>query len=122
MIGAIRERAERAEREVHALAVAARDPRTPWHAKALAVGLVAYVASPVDPLPDFLPVVGFLDELIVVPVGVVVVRRLLPADVLTDARERVDESANVGRARWVVAGLALALWVLAAWWLLANVA
>ncbi|MFC7044424.1 YkvA family protein [Halobacteriaceae archaeon GCM10025711] len=108
-----RERAERLEAEVYALSLAARDARTPWYAKAVLLLVVAYAVSPVDPIPDFLPVVGYLDELVVVPLGAAVAVRLVPDDVLAACRERADEDAVAGRVRWVGAALVLLGWLLA---------
>ena len=78
--------AQRLEREVYALYLACRDPRTPWHAKALAAGVVAYAFSPIDLIPDFIPVLGYLDELVLLPLGVLLVRRMIPEAVMTDCR------------------------------------
>jgi uncharacterized membrane protein YkvA (DUF1232 family) len=76
---------------VHAVYLAARDPRTPWYAKALALAVAGYALSPIDLIPDFIPVVGQLDDLIPVPLGIVAVVRLIPRDVLAEHRRRVEE-------------------------------
>jgi len=68
------------------LALAARDPRTPWYAKALAVAIVAYVLSPIDLIPDFIPVIGWLDDLVLVPLGLLLVIRLIPKPLLQEFR------------------------------------
>lgn len=106
-----RERAAALEGECYALALALRDERTPRSAK-LVIGLtVAYAASPIDPIPDFVPVVGYLDELVVLPVGVALARRRVPEAVMVDCRDRAAEDFDVGRARWLVAGVVVCLWV-----------
>ena len=64
------------KRDVHALYLAARDPRTPWYAKALALGIAAYALSPIDLIPDFIPVVGYLDEIILLPLAIMLAVRL----------------------------------------------
>ena len=102
------------EREVYALYLACRDPRTPWPAKALAAGIVAYAFSPIDLIPDFIPVLGYLDELVLLPLGVLLVRRLIPEPVMADCRERAREAFRQGRpvSRWgaaIVVGVWLAL-------------
>ena len=66
------------KRDVHAVYLASRDPRTPWYAKALAIGVAAYALSPIDLIPDFIPVLGQLDELIILPLGIWLVVRLIP--------------------------------------------
>jgi uncharacterized membrane protein YkvA (DUF1232 family) len=72
------------------LYLACRDSRVPWYAKALAASLVAYGLSPIDLIPDFIPVLGYLDELVVIPLGVLVVRRWIPDVVLRDCRARAE--------------------------------
>src|ERR1700748_1995011 len=74
------------KRDVHALYLAGRDPRVPWYAKALAVVIAGYALSPLDLIPDFIPVVGYLDDLILVPLGILVVIRLIPADIMAEHR------------------------------------
>ena len=82
---------------MYALYLACRDPRTPWPAKALAAGIVAYAFSPIDLIPDFIPVLGYLDELVLLPLGVLLVRRLIPEPVMADCRERAREAFRQGR-------------------------
>lgn len=98
---------------------AARDPRTPWLARLLALGVAAYALSPIDLIPDFIPVLGYLDDLLIVPLGVTLVLRLVPADVLATsharAGEAVDRPASRGMAVFIVAIWALALGA-CAWW------
>ena len=84
--------------EVFALYLACRDPRVPWYAKALAAGVVAYAFSPIDLIPDFIPVVGYLDELVLVPLGVLAVRAMIPAPVLAECRERAETALEKGKA------------------------
>lgn len=107
----IRTRLRELRRDVHALSLAARDERTPRAAKALIVLLAAYVASPIDPIPDVIPVVGYLDELVLVPLGVALALRLVPDAVMADCRERADDAVDAGAARWLVAGLTVLAWV-----------
>ena len=85
------------KREVFALYLACRDPRVPWYAKVLAAGVVAYAFSPIDLIPDFIPVVGYLDELVLVPLGVLAVRAMIPAAVLAECRERAETALEPGK-------------------------
>lgn len=94
-----RERAEELETGMYALYLAYRDPRTPVAARAAIVLLVAYAVSPIDPIPDFLPGIGYLDELIVLPPGAVLALRLVPDGVMAECRDRADEEIDVGKAR-----------------------
>ena len=73
-------------RDVHALYLASRDPRVPWYAKALAVAVAGYALSPIDLIPDFIPVLGYLDDLIIVPLGILLVVRLIPPQVMAEHR------------------------------------
>ena len=92
------------ERDLHALWLAVRDPRSPWYARALAMALAAYALSPIDLIPDVVPVLGYLDDAILLPLGILVVIRLIPPAVLEDCRARAAEVAHrpVGRAAAVV--------------------
>jgi uncharacterized membrane protein YkvA (DUF1232 family) len=100
------------KRDVVALWLAARDPRVPWYAKAVAGMVAAYALSPIDLIPDFIPVIGYLDDLIVVPLGIVLAVRLVPADLMeefrTEATRRVRPASPTGLA------FVVAVWLLAA--------
>jgi uncharacterized membrane protein YkvA (DUF1232 family) len=112
-------------RDAVALYLAARDPQTPWYAKALAAMVVAYALSPIDLIPDFIPVLGYLDDLLIVPAALWVVLRLIPAEVMADCRARAETIADrpVSRAGALVV---VGLWVVAAvvlgWLIWARVA
>lgn len=100
-------------REVTAVYLAARDPRTPWYAKLLAVGIVAYALSPLDLIPDPIPVLGYLDDLVLLPLAIVLVLRLIPKEALAEARSRAANTTLIsGPAAWLGAGLVILLWVL----------
>jgi uncharacterized membrane protein YkvA (DUF1232 family) len=99
---------------------AARDPRTPWITRLLALGVAAYALSPIDLIPDFIPVLGYLDDLVIVPLGVMLVLRFVPAEVLASARAKasdmVDKPTSPAMAMaivviWVIAIGALGLWM-----------
>jgi uncharacterized membrane protein YkvA (DUF1232 family) len=119
-MGALRAWAQALKRETLALYYAARDPRTPWFAK-LVVGLiVAYLISPVDLIPDFIPVIGYLDDLLLAPLGIWLALRLVPPEVLAEARARAARTLERPRsvaAAVVIAAIWIALAALAAWWL-----
>ena len=83
-----RQRAREVRRDVVALYLACRDPRVPWYAKAFAALLVAYALSPIDLIPDFIPVLGYLDELFLLPLGIMAAVKMMPASVLAEHRER----------------------------------
>ncbi len=105
--------------DVAALWLAARDQRTPWHAKALAAAVAAYALSPIDLIPDFIPVLGYLDDLVIVPLGILLATRLIPAELMEEfrreARERARPVSHGGAiaivAVWVVVAILL-IWLL----------
>src|SRR5215813_8356316 len=101
----LREWARVIKRDVYALYFASRDPRVPWYAKALAIVVAGYALSPIDLIPDFVPVIGHLDDLILVPLGVLAVVRLIPADVMAEHRERAaSQERPVSRTPGIVVG------------------
>lgn len=105
-----KDKAEALEAQVFALYLAYRHPRTPWFAKAAALAVAAYSLSPIDLIPDFIPVLGYLDDLLIVPLGVMLVVRLVPRDVMAECQARAAEMQANGapQFRWmgaVVAGL-----------------
>lgn len=108
------ERAEELESEVYALYLAYRDARTPLVAKGVIVLLVAYAVSPIDPIPDVIPGLGYLDELAVLPLGVVLALRLVPDEVVAECRVRADGEIDAGRARWIAAAVTVLLWAVLA--------
>jgi uncharacterized membrane protein YkvA (DUF1232 family) len=106
----LRASAKAIKRDVMALYLAAHDPRVPWYAKAAAGCVAAYALSPIDLIPDFVPVLGYLDDIIIVPVGILLVVRLVPAAVMTDLRTEAEERTAhpVSRAG---AAVIVAIWL-----------
>ncbi|WP_197703246.1 YkvA family protein [Sulfurifustis variabilis] len=108
----LRQRARRLETETFALYLAARDPRTPWYAKLLVAAIVAYALSPIDLIPDFVPILGYLDDLILIPLGIAIAVRLVPPEVLADSRTRARAAAGGTRPVSRLAGaVVIALWL-----------
>ena len=103
------------KRDTIALYLVARDPRTPWYVRVLAAAVVAYALSPIDLIPDFIPVLGYLDDMILVPAGVALVLRLVPPQVMADCREQASMRADrpisrIGAAMIICVWLAFAVW------------
>jgi len=127
MIGRLANRltiwAQAIKRDVHALYLAGRDPRVPWYAKALAVVVAAYALSPIDLIPDFIPVLGYLDDLILLPLGILLVVRLIPPEILAEHRAAAATLARlVSRpAAVVIVCLWVALAILLGWLVYRNV-
>jgi uncharacterized membrane protein YkvA (DUF1232 family) len=120
MFQRIRDWALAIKRDVHALYLAARDPRTPWYVKAFALGIAAYALSPIDLIPDFIPVLGYLDDIVLLPLAIVLAVRLVPPDIMAEHRAAAValEKPPVSRAG---ATAVVALWIVSAglllWWL-----
>jgi uncharacterized membrane protein YkvA (DUF1232 family) len=108
------------KRDAHALYLASRDPRVPWYAKALAVAIAAYAASPIDLIPDFIPVIGYLDDLIIVPLGIALVIRFIPPAIMAEHRA-LAEAAHDRPASSFAAAVIVGIWLFAigltAWFL-----
>jgi uncharacterized membrane protein YkvA (DUF1232 family) len=113
MMQTIKARARELRRETYALYLAVRDPRTPWYARALAGAVVAYALSPIDLIPDFIPVIGYLDDLIVVPLGIALALKLIPAQVMADCRTQALAAEGLPMSR-TAAAVIIALWLAAA--------
>lgn len=109
-MGNLRAWAKALKRDAHAVWLAARDPRTPWYARALAIAVAAYALSPIDLIPDFIPVLGYLDDLILVPVGLWLVLKLIPAEVLADHRAAAEAAAARPVSRAALIGI-VAVWI-----------
>ncbi|MBC7986041.1 MAG: DUF1232 domain-containing protein [Sphingomonadaceae bacterium] len=112
--------ARRVRRDVVALWIAARDPRVPWYAKALAGAVAAYALSPIDLIPDFIPVLGYLDDLVIVPVGLALAIRLIPGALMAEFRQTANERSSRPVSRyaaaiivviWIAGSVVLALWL-----------
>jgi uncharacterized membrane protein YkvA (DUF1232 family) len=119
MANCLKDLARVIERDVHALYLASRDPRVPWYAKAIAVLVAGYALSPIDLIPDFIPVLGYLDDAILVPLGVLLVIRLIPPDIIAEHRNlaAAAQEMPVSRTAAIViaciwfASLSLCVWL-----------
>ena len=119
MLDKIKSWARALKRDVVALWIAARDPRVPWYAKAAAGVVAAYALSPIDLIPDFVPILGYLDDLLIVPLGILLVVKLIPPGLMAEFREqaaaRAKPTSYVGLAIigaiWLAAIAALVWWI-----------
>jgi uncharacterized membrane protein YkvA (DUF1232 family) len=111
------------KRETYAVYLAIRDARTPWYARVAAGLVAAYAFSPIDLIPDVIPVLGYLDDLIIIPLGIAFTIKLIPPDVLADARRRADQAMAEGKpVSRAAAVIIVALWLLAAAMVIALIA
>ena len=113
-ISNLKARARQLMTEVTALYLAALHPRTPWYAKALIAAIVAYAVSPIDLIPDFIPVLGLLDDVVLLPLAIVLAVKLIPSDVLAECRARARETGGVDSSSGRIAAVVIAvLWIAA---------
>ncbi|MHC1729642.1 MAG: YkvA family protein [Syntrophobacteraceae bacterium] len=105
------------KRDIMALYLAMKHPETPMYAKIAAAVVVGYALSPVDLIPDFIPVLGYLDDVILLPLGIALVIKLIPCEVLDSCRRDVVENPSLGRPKaWVTAFIIVGCWGLVAYW------
>ncbi len=113
VVGRLRDRARAIKRDTYAVYLACRDPRTPWYAKVFAGGVVAYALSPIDLIPDFIPVLGYLDDLILVPLGIALAVKMIPEPVLVECRAKAQIASERPTNR-IAAAIIIAIWLAAA--------
>ena len=106
-----KQRARQLKTEVYALFLAYRDPRVSWPVRIFAACVVAYAFSPIDLIPDPIPVLGYLDDLVLVPLGIFLARKMIPADVLTECRERARVEIATQPVNRVAAAVIIAIWL-----------
>ena len=109
----LKQRAGRLKAETYILYLAARHPETPWYAKLLVGVVVAYALSPIDLIPDFIPIVGYLDDLVLVPLGIMLVIKLVPPSVIAECRTRAN-TANNKPVSLVAGAVVVAIWLVLA--------
>ncbi|OGG55433.1 MAG: hypothetical protein A3F84_06040 [Candidatus Handelsmanbacteria bacterium RIFCSPLOWO2_12_FULL_64_10] len=110
-----KQRARRLKTEVYALYLVYKDPRVPWHARLFAACVVGYAFSPIDLIPDPIPILGYLDDLVLVPLGVALVLKMIPPEILAECREKAQSVMDQGRpTNWMAAGVIIAVWLLLA--------
>ncbi len=100
--------------EVYALYLASKHSRTPWYAKVLAVLIIGYALSPIDLIPDFIPIVGYLDDLVLVPLGIALLIKIIPRDILEECRARAEANLSKRKPKnWIAAIIIVLIWLLA---------
>jgi uncharacterized membrane protein YkvA (DUF1232 family) len=110
-----KQRARQLKVETYAIYLAYKDPRTPWYARIFAACVVGYAFSPIDLIPDPIPVLGYLDDLVLVPVGVALALKMIPQTVLAECREKAQAAMSQGNpTNWTAAGVIIAIWLLLA--------
>lgn len=111
LLARFKQRVRELESETFALYLAARHPATPWYAKLLVAGIVAYAFSPIDLIPDFVPILGYVDDLILIPLGIALALRLIPPAVMTECRARAAQAINNRKpVSRIAAAVIIAIW------------
>ena len=101
--------------EVYALYLAYRDPRVPWYARVFAACVVAYAFSPIDLIPDPIPILGYLDDLILIPLGVMLALKMIPQSVMAECRQKAQIAMQQGKpTNWAAAIVIIIIWILLA--------
>jgi len=107
-----RTKSKQLKSEVYALYLASKHPKTPWYAKAFAVFMIGYALSPIDLIPDFIPVIGYLDDLIIVPAGIALLVTMIPKGVLEECREKArSQSMSMKPRSWTAAMIIVMIWL-----------
>jgi uncharacterized membrane protein YkvA (DUF1232 family) len=115
-IGTWKAKSKQLRSEVYALYLASKHPKTPWYAKAFAVLIIGYVLSPIDFIPDFIPVIGYLDDFIIVFAGISLLIRMIPKEILEECREKAcSQPVDQKRTSWAAAAIIVLIWLLAAY-------
>ena len=117
MIETWKQRARRLKAETYAIYLAYRDPRVPWYARLFVACVVGYAFSPIDLVPDFIPILGYLDDLILVPVGIALALKMIPPAVMAECREKAQGVMAQGKpVNRTAAAVIIAIWLLLAAW------
>jgi uncharacterized membrane protein YkvA (DUF1232 family) len=117
IIKLLKQKAKELKIEIHALYLAYKDPRVPWYKKAFLVLIIAYAINPLDLIPDFIPILGYLDDLIIVPLGIYLAVKIIPKEILTECREKAKNEPIRMKTRWVIAAIIILIWLILAYFI-----
>lgn len=107
-----KQQARRLKLETYAIYLAYRDPRVPWYARLFAAGVVAYAFSPIDLIPDPIPVLGYLDDLVLLPLGLALALKMIPPEVMVECRQKAQTKLSKGQpTHWIAAGVIVTVWL-----------
>ncbi|MFZ5905825.1 MAG: YkvA family protein [Nitrospirota bacterium] len=111
----LKEKARQLKTETYALYLAYKDPRVPLHVKIFVAIVVAYALSPIDLIPDFIPILGYIDDLIIIPAGIYLSLKMMPRDVLEECRAKAQSTSIDNKTKWAAASIIILIWLLAAY-------
>ena len=118
MVTALKQQARKLKSNLIVLYFSYKDPRVPWFAKVFTICVVAYAFSPIDLIPDFIPILGYLDDLIIVPLGIYLALKLIPQLVLEECRVKAEERMKEKKpVNWITGSIFIVIWVLVALWI-----
>ena len=105
-------KAKQLKKELKVLYIAYKKPEVPWYAKALSAIVIGYALSPIDLIPDFIPVLGYLDDLLLIPLGIFLVIKLIPKEILEECRAEAEDAFREGKPKnWTAAGVIAGVWI-----------
>lgn len=111
MLKKLKQKAKQLKSQLYILYLASRHPGTPWYVKALAAVIIAYAISPIDLIPDFIPVLGFLDDIILLPLGIYAVFKLIPKDILAECNNKAEKRIPLSStSKWITSSVIIAIW------------
>ena len=117
ILTSLKQKAKSLKTEIYVLYLAYKDPRVPWYAKAFMLVVVAYFLSPIDLIPDFIPVLGYVDDLIIVPAGIFLALKMIPRDVMEECRGKARSEPIAGKAKWIATLVIISVWLLVLYFL-----
>ncbi|WP_338472998.1 DUF1232 domain-containing protein [Niallia sp. XMNu-256] len=117
-ISKLKSKAKKVKQDIFVLVEAYKHPKTPLFVKLLSIIIVAYAFSPIDLIPDFIPILGYLDDIILIPLGIIIVLKLVPDDVLKECRENAEKAEKVKKKNWVIGTIIILIWVAVLFWVI----
>lgn len=114
-MASLKEKARQLKTDTYALYLAYKDPRVPWYAKVFVAAVVAYALSPFDLIPDFIPVLGYIDDLIIIPAGFYLSLKMIPREVLEECREKAQSTPVNAKTKWFAALIIVLIWLIVAY-------
>lgn len=116
----LKEWAKKLKRQLVMLHLAYKDNRTPWYAKVLIFVIIAYALSPIDLIPDFIPIIGYLDDLILLPIGIYFALKLIPEEVKQEALQKAEDYKWDKKNNWIIGGIVILVWLVVGYWIVTN--
>lgn len=116
----LKEWAKKLKQQLVMLHLAYKDERTPWLAKILIFIIIAYALSPIDLIPDFIPIIGYLDDLILLPIGIYFALKLIPEEVKREALQKAEDYKWDKKNNWIIGGIVILVWLIVGYWIVTN--